>query len=75
MTTFDDDSLYEEDLNNTENENDGGEDVDETSSGNEEMRKVFKIDQKMLLFALHSNDYMRTTKIKIQRDKDYLNSM
>ena len=35
MTTFDDDLLSEEDLDNTENDNEGDEDVNESSSDNE----------------------------------------
>ena len=43
MTAFDDDLLSEEDLYNIENDNEGDEDVDESSSDKEEMKKIFKI--------------------------------
>ena len=43
MTAFDDDLLSEEDLYNIENDNEGDEDVDESSSDKEEMKKIFTI--------------------------------
>ena len=46
MMTFDDDFLSEEDLVNIENDNEGDEDVDESSSDKKEMKKIFKIGQK-----------------------------
>ena len=41
MTTFDDDLLLE-DLDNIDNENEVADNVDESSSGNEEMKKLLK---------------------------------
>ena len=46
MTIINDGLLSEEDLDNTDNDNQGDNNVDENSSGNEEMKKVFKISQK-----------------------------
>ena len=44
--TFDDDLLSEEDLDNIENDNEGNNCVDESSSDNEEMNKILKIGKK-----------------------------
>ena len=49
MTTFDDDFLSvlsEEDLHNIENDNEGDEYVDESSSNKEEMKKILQIGKK-----------------------------
>ena len=43
MTIINDGLLSEEDLDNTDNDNQGDNNVDENSSGNEEMKKVLKI--------------------------------
>ena len=40
MGTFDDDLLSEEHLDNIDNENEGGDDADESSSDNEAMKKM-----------------------------------
>ena len=40
MATFDDDLLSEEHLDNIDNENKGGDDADESTSDNEEMKKM-----------------------------------
>ena len=42
MATFDDDLLLEEGLDNIDNENEVADNVDESSSGNEEMKKLLK---------------------------------
>ena len=41
MATFDDNLLSEEDLDNIDNDKDGDDDVNESSSDNEEMKKIF----------------------------------
>ena len=49
MTTFDDDFLSvlsEEDLHNIENDNEGDEYVDESSSNKEQMKKILQIGKK-----------------------------
>ena len=46
MATFDDDLLSEEELDNIDNDNQGDDDVDESSADNEEMKKSFKISKK-----------------------------
>ena len=46
MAIFDDDFLSEKDLDYVENDNEGDDDVDESSSDNEEMKKILKIDKK-----------------------------
>ena len=46
MTVINDGLLSEEDLDNTDNDNQGDNNVDENSSGNEQMKKVLKIRQK-----------------------------
>ena len=46
MATFDDDLLSEEELDNIDNDNQGDDDVDESSPDNEEMKKSFKISKK-----------------------------
>ena len=43
MTTFDDDLLSKEDLNNIGNDNEADDDVDESSSHNCEMKKILNI--------------------------------
>ena len=46
MATFDDDLLSEEELDNIDNDNQGDDDVDESSPDNGEMKKSFKISKK-----------------------------
>ena len=46
MATFDGDLLSEEELDNIDNDNEGDDDVDESSSDNEETKKIFKIGKK-----------------------------
>ena len=46
MTAFDDNLLFEEDWDNIENDNEEDEDVDESSSYKEEMKKILKIGKK-----------------------------
>ena len=41
MATFDDNLLSEEDLDNIDNDKEGDDDVNESSSDNEEMKKIF----------------------------------
>ena len=41
MATVDDDLLFGEDLDNIGNDNEGDDDVHESSSDNEEMKKIF----------------------------------
>ena len=43
MATLDDDMLSEEDLDNIDNDNEGDDDVEESSSNNEEMKNILKI--------------------------------
>ena len=46
MATFGDDALSEEDLDNIDKDNEGDDDVDESSSDSEEMKKILKIGKK-----------------------------
>ena len=46
MATFHDDLLSEEDLDNTDNDNEGYDDFDESCSANEEMKKNLKTGKK-----------------------------
>ena len=46
MTTFDDDLLSKEDLDNIDNDNEADDDVNESSSHNEEMKKILNIGKK-----------------------------
>ena len=46
MATFGDDALSEEDLDNIDKDNEGDDDVDESSSDIEEMKKILKIGKK-----------------------------
>ena len=46
MATFDNDLLFEEGLDNIDNDNEVDDDVDESSSDNEGMKKIFKIGKK-----------------------------
>ena len=46
MATFDGDLLSEEELDNIDNDNEGDDDVDESSSDKEETKKIFKIGKK-----------------------------
>ena len=43
MATLDDDILSEESLDNIDNENEGDDDVEKSSSDNEEMKNILKI--------------------------------
>ena len=43
MATLDDDMLSEEDLDNIDNDNEGDDDVEKSSSNNEEMKNILKI--------------------------------
>ena len=43
MATLDDDILSEESLDNTDNDNEGDDDVEKSSSDNEEMKNILKI--------------------------------
>ena len=65
MATFDDDLLSEEELDNIDNDNQGDDDVDESSPDNEEMKKSFKISKKRgrraQWDAQHENDLQETT--------------
>ena len=61
MVTFDDDFLSEEHLDNIDNDNEGDDGVNESSSDNVVVRKI-------PLFAFYSNQYMATTKTKIRCD-------
>ena len=64
MATFDDDLLSEEELDNIDNDNQGDDDVDESSPDNEEMKKSFKISKKggrrAQWDAQHENDLQET---------------
>ena len=64
MATSDDDLLSEEHLDNIDNDNEGDDDVDQSSSDNAEMKKM----KPLSLQNGTSNQYMTTTKIKIRRD-------
>ena len=46
MTTFDDDLLSEEHLDNIENDKEGDEDADQNNSDKEDMKKILKIGKK-----------------------------
>ena len=46
MVTFDDNLSSEEDLDNVVDDNEGDDDVDESSSDNEEVNKCLKFDEK-----------------------------
>ena len=46
MTTFDDCLLSKEDLGNIDNDNETDDNVDKSSSHNEEMKKVYKFGKK-----------------------------
>ena len=61
MVTFDDDFLSEEHLDNIDNDNEGDDGVNESSSDNVVVRKI-------PLFAFYSNQCMATTKTKIRCD-------
>ena len=43
---FDDNLLSEEDLSNIDNDKEGDDDVDDSSSDNEEMKRISKVDKK-----------------------------
>ena len=43
MATLDDDILSEESLDNIDNDNEGDDDVEKSSSDNEEMKNILKI--------------------------------
>ena len=43
MATLDDDILSEESLGNIDNDNEGDDDVEKSSSDNEEMKNILKI--------------------------------
>ena len=44
--TFEDNFLSEEDLDNSDNDNAGDDNVDKSSSGNEQMKSIFKTGKK-----------------------------
>ena len=46
MAMFDDNLLSEEDLSNIDNDKEGDDDVDDSSSDNEEMKRISKVDKK-----------------------------
>ena len=64
MTTFDDDLLSKEDLDNIDNDNEADEDVNESSSHNEEMKKILNIGKRRGRRAQwedqHVNDLIET---------------
>ena len=64
MVTFDGDLLSDEDLDNIDNYKEGYDDVDESSSDNENMKKILKIDKKRGKRAQwedqHANDLIET---------------
>ena len=64
MATFDDDLLSEEDSDNIDNDNEGDDNVDESFSDNEEMKKKLKIGKKGGRRAQwedqHVNDFIET---------------
>ena len=74
MPTFDGDLLSEEHLDNIENDNEGDDDVYESSS-EKRWRKWSPCHCKMLFFAFYSNQYMATTKTEILWDKNCLNKI
>ena len=74
MATFYDDLLSEEDLNDIDNDNKGDDNVDESSSDNEETKKLLKIVEKIGRRAQwldqHVNDLTETIcKIEYFRKK------
>ena len=46
MAMFDNNLLSEEDLSNIDNDKEGDDDVDDSSSDNEEMKRISKVDKK-----------------------------
>ena len=74
MVALDDHFLPDEDLDNIDTDNEGDDGADESSSGNEEIAKWSPCDCKILLFACYLNQYMTTTKTKIQCNKNRSNS-
>ena len=64
MATFDEDLLSEEDLDNIDNDKEGDDNVSESSSDDEEMKKKFQIDKKRDRQAQwedqHVNDLIET---------------
>ena len=58
MATFDNDLLSKEHLHNIENDNEGGDDVDDSSSDNEEMKKMLALSfQNATLYSLFKTIY------------------
>ena len=64
MATFDEDLLSEEDLDNIDNDKEGDDNVGESSSDDEEMKKKFQTDKKRDRQAQwedqHVNDLIET---------------
>ena len=58
MATFDNDLLSKEHLHNIDNDNEGGDDVDDSSSDNEEMKKMLVLSfQNATLYSLFKTIY------------------
>ena len=58
MATFDNDLLSKEHLHNIDNDNEGGDDVDDSSSDNEEMKKMLALSfQNATLYSLFKTIY------------------
>ena len=75
LVKFDDNFLPVEHLDNIDNDNEGYDGVDGSSSDNEEIKRTNSCHRKILLFAFYSNQCMATTKIIIRCDTNHLNSM
>ena len=70
MTTFDDDLLSKEDLDNIDNDNEADDDVNESSSHNEEMKKILNIGKKRGRWAQWEDQYVNDL-IETIRENEY----
>ena len=67
MVTFDIGLLSKEDLDNIDNDNEVDDDVDESSSDNEEMKKILKVGKKK-----EADELSRSTKILMILQKRFV---